>query len=70
MRSLVVLNGQYYAGENKEDNKLMFRPSRSKAVAVDERRVRFIVQSILRWFMNQDITLQRLEILKAQEVEK
>ncbi|EHQ92163.1 hypothetical protein [Desulfosporosinus youngiae] len=69
MKALVVLNGLYYAGENTQENKLIFRPNRSEAVVVDERRLRFIVQSILRWFMDRDIALQRLEILKAQESE-
>jgi hypothetical protein len=64
-KSLVVLNGQYYCGENKEENKLVFLPERSKAIRVDERRVRFIIQSILRWNMSGEISLRRLEILKA-----
>jgi 5-keto 4-deoxyuronate isomerase len=64
-RSLVVLNGQYYCGENKEDNKLVFHPERAKAVAIDERRLRFIVQSIYYWFRSGEIQLQRLEILKV-----
>ncbi|HBV87040.1 MAG TPA: hypothetical protein DEF42_10400 [Desulfosporosinus sp.] len=64
-RSLVVLNGQYYAGENKEENKLVFLPERAKAVSIDERRLRFIIQSIYYWFRSGEIELQRLEILKA-----
>lgn len=63
--SLLVLNGQYYAGENKEDNKLVFHSERSKAVAIDERRLRFIVRTIYGWFMSGEVPLQRLEILKA-----
>lgn len=65
MKAIVVLNGQYYCGENKEDNKLVFLPERAKAVAIDEKRLRFIVQSIYHWFRSGDIQLQRLEILKA-----
>ncbi len=65
MKSLLVLNGQFYAGENAEDNILMFDRDRKKAVAVDERRLRFIIQSILRWNMSGEIELKRLEILKA-----
>lgn len=64
-RSLVVLNGQYYAGENKEENKLVFLPERAKAVAIDGRRLRFIIQSIYFWFRSGEVELQRLEILKA-----
>jgi len=64
-RSLIVLNGQYYAGENKEENKLVFLPERAKAVAIDERRLRFIVQSIYYWFRSGEIELNRLEILKT-----
>lgn len=65
MKARVVLNGQYYTGENVQENKLIFSPNRSEAVVVDERRLRFITQSILRWFMDGEIVLQRLEILKA-----
>lgn len=65
-RSLIVLNGQYYAGENKEDNKLVFESERDKAVAIDERRLRFIVRTICGWFISGEVPLQRLEILKAQ----
>jgi hypothetical protein len=65
MKSLIVLNGEYYAGENTEDNTLVFLPDRKNAVVVDERRVRFIIQSILRWNMSGEISLRRLEILKA-----
>ncbi len=64
VKALIVLNGQYYAGENTQENKLIFNPKRSEAVVVDERRLRFITQSILRWFMNGEIELKRLEILR------
>lgn len=67
MKQLIVLNGQFYCGENKEDNKLMFDPDRSKAVAVDGRRVRFIVHNIYGWFRANEIKLQRLEILDVKE---
>lgn len=66
MKAFVVMNGEYYCGENVEENKLNFSPDRSKAVVVDERRVSFIVQSILRWFLSGEIQMQRLEILRAQ----
>jgi len=65
-RSLVVLNGQYYAGENKEDNKLVFESERAKAVAIDERRLRFIIGSIYYWFKSGEVELKRLEILRAK----
>lgn len=32
MKSLVVLNGEYYCGENTQENKLVFLPERAKAV--------------------------------------
>lgn len=65
MKSLIVLNGQYCCGENTEENKLVFIPERSKAVAVDERRLRFIDQCIFSWFMSGEIVLKRIEVLKA-----
>jgi len=64
MKALVVMNGEFYAGENTRENKLIFIPDRSKAVVVDERRLRFIIQSIHRWFMTGEIKLKRLEILE------
>lgn len=67
MKAIVVMNGQFYAGENAQENTLTFSPDRSKAVIVDERRLRFIVQSVLRWNMSGEIELRRLEILKAGE---
>jgi len=64
MKAIVVMNGQFYAGENTQDNTLVFNPDRSKAVEVDERRLRYITQTVLRWSMDKVIELQRLEILK------
>jgi len=65
VKSIVVMNGQFYSGENTKDNKLLFNPDRTKAVEVDERRLRFITQTVLRWFMNREIDLERFEILKV-----
>ena len=66
MKAIVVMNGQFYSGESVgEDHKLNFSPDRSKAVVVDQRRLRYIVNSILRWFMADNIKLQRLEILEV-----
>jgi len=70
MKAIVVLNGQFYSGENAEDNMLMFDNDRKNAIVVDERRVRFIAQSILRWFMGGTIELKRLEILEVGGKEK
>ncbi|KUO70164.1 MAG: hypothetical protein APF81_03830 [Desulfosporosinus sp. BRH_c37] len=67
MKQLIVLNGQFYCGENKEDNKLMFDPDRSKAIEVDERRVRYIVHNIYGWYRYREIKLQRLEIIDVKE---
>ena len=65
-KAIIVMNGQFYCGETVgEDHKLNFSPERSKAVEVDQRRLRYIVNSILRWFMADNIKLQRLEILEA-----
>lgn len=64
MKAIVVMNGQFYTGENTEENKLNFSPERSKAVVVDERRLRYITQTVLRWFMGGEIELKRLEILR------
>lgn len=64
MKAIVVMNGQFYSGENAQENKLNFSPDRSKAVVVDERRLRFITRSVLGWFMAGEIELKRLEILE------
>lgn len=64
MKSFVVMNGQYYAGEDTQNNKLNFCHGRANAVAVDQRRVRFIVRTILGWVMSGEIELNRLEILR------
>lgn len=64
MNAIVVLNGQFYSGENAQENKLTFSPHRSKAVVVDERRLRYITQTALRWFMGGEIVLNRFEILR------
>ena len=64
MKAIVVMNGEFYCGENIEKNELNFTPDRSKAVAVDERRLRYITQAVLRWFMSGVIELKRLEILR------
>ena len=63
MESIVVMNGQFYAGENA--NKLNFSTNRKQAVIVDERRLRYITQSVLRWSMNREIELKRFEIFKV-----
>jgi len=65
MKAIVVMNGQFYCGENAEKNTLDFTPDRSKAVVVDERRRRFITQCVLRWSMEGTIQLERFEILKV-----
>lgn len=65
MKAIVVMNGEFYAGEDADyPNKLMFTPNRKKAVVVDERRLRYITQNVLRWFMGGEIVLNRLEILR------
>lgn len=64
MKAIVVMNGQFYSGEDTQENKLNFSPDRSKAVVVDERRLRFITRSVLGWFMAGEIQLKRLEILE------
>jgi len=63
MKAIVVLNGQFYSGENTEENKLTFTPERSEAVIIDERRLRFIIKTITNWFMDGEIVLKRLEVL-------
>ena len=64
MKAIVVMNGEFYAGENVEDNKLNFSPDRKKAVMVDDIRLRFITQSVLNWSINGTIKLKRFEILE------
>lgn len=64
MKAIIVMNGQFYTGENTEDNTLNFSPDKSKAVIVDERRLRYITQTVLRWFMGGEIVLNRFEILR------
>ena len=63
MKALIVLNGEYYAGENTKENKLVFEPERSKAVPVDERRLKFIISAISGWITDDVIKLRRLEVL-------
>ncbi|MCO1599770.1 hypothetical protein [Desulfosporosinus nitroreducens] len=63
MKAIVVLNGQFYSGENTEENKLTFSSKRSDAVIIDERRLRFIIKTITNWFMDEEIVLKRLEVL-------
>lgn len=70
MKALVVLNGDYYAGENKDENKLIFIPERAKAVPVDEKRLKFIIDAISGWVMNDVIQLKRLEVLREKRVKK
>ncbi len=64
MKAIIVMNGQFYSGENDQDNTLNFSPDRTKAVEVDERRLRYITQTVLNWSMWGTIELKRLEILK------
>jgi len=66
MKAIVVMNGQFYAGENTKGDMLNFSPDRKRAVKVDDRRLRFITQSVLRWFMNGEIELKRLEIIRIE----
>ncbi|EGW39186.1 hypothetical protein [Desulfosporosinus sp. OT] len=70
MKALIVLNGKYYAGENEKENKLVFEPERSKAVPVDEERLKFIVNAISGWVMDDEIQLGRLEILREKRRDK
>ncbi|KLU66735.1 hypothetical protein DEAC_c14030 [Desulfosporosinus acididurans] len=65
MKHLLVLNGQYYSGENAAENKLVFKEGRSNAVAIDERRLRYLIQTIIGWFMSGEIELKRIEVLKV-----
>ena len=66
MKAIVVMNGQFYAGETVgEDHKLNFSPNRSKAVVVDERRLRYLTQVVFNWSMSGEIVLKRFEILEA-----
>lgn len=66
MKALIVLNGKYYAGENVKENKLVFEPERSKAMPVDEERLKFIVNTISGWVTDDEIQLGRLEILRSK----
>ena len=69
-KSIVVLNGEFYAGENTQENKLIFSPDRKKAVLVDERRERFITQTASYWNMSGERKLKRLEIIEVKEETK
>ncbi|KUO77218.1 MAG: hypothetical protein APF81_08375 [Desulfosporosinus sp. BRH_c37] len=70
MKARIVLNGEFYAGEDKEKNKLIFSPDRRKAVLVDERRERFITQTVLGWNMSGERKLKRYEVLEVKEETK
>lgn len=63
-KAIIVMNGQFYAGEDTQNNTLVFTPDRSKAVIVDERRLRYITNTVFRWFMAGVIELKRFEILR------
>jgi len=65
MKAIVVMNGQFYSGENARDNKLNFSPERSKAVVVDERRLRDITKSVFNWSLDGTIDLRRFEVLEV-----
>jgi len=65
MESLIVLNGQYYCGVNAVNNKLIFKPSRSEAVALSEDMKNSILHAIFGWVMDNEIKLKRLEVLRA-----
>ncbi|HBV87021.1 MAG TPA: hypothetical protein DEF42_10305 [Desulfosporosinus sp.] len=67
MKALVVLNGQYFAGKNELDNKLIFEPERTKAMPVDDKDLKFIVQTVAGWVADNEIELHRLEILRAKK---
>jgi hypothetical protein len=66
-KSIVVLNGEFYAGENTKENKLIFSPDRKKAVLVDERRERYITQTVSWWNTSGERKLKRLEIIEVKE---
>jgi hypothetical protein len=66
-KSIVVLNGEFYAGENTQENKLIFSPDRRKAVLVDERRERYITQTVSWWNMSGERKLKRYEVLEVKE---
>jgi len=65
MKAIVVMNGQFYAGENARDNKLNFSPDRKKAVIVDDRRLRQITKSVFNWSLDGTIELRRFEVLEV-----
>ncbi len=69
-KSIIVLNGEFYAGENTQEDKLIFSPDRKKAVLVDERRERFITQTVSGWNMSGERKLKRLEIIEVKEETK
>lgn len=65
MKAIVVLNGEFYSGENTEENTLIFSPHRKQAVVVDDRRLRYIMQTVVGWSVNGVKELKRLEVLKV-----
>lgn len=63
MKAIVVMNGQFYAGQN--DNKLNFSPDRKEAVIVDDRRLRDITKAVFNWGLDGAVDLRRFEVLEV-----
>jgi len=64
MKSLIVLNGKFYAGTD-QDHKLILKDKRSDAQPIDGDELKIVISALLCRVMADEIELKRLEVLRA-----
>jgi len=69
MSKILVLNGNYYAGYNTEENVLIFAPERAKASVMIKAELDSVLRIIVDWSSDNLIEIKRIEILKSEPTE-
>ena len=62
---IIVLNGEYYAGRNNDENLMILEKRKSDAKILAKSEMCYVLQSILHGVMNGEIDLKRIEVLRA-----
>lgn len=68
MSNLLVLNGQYYAGVNTEQNTITFAEKRVEAKKIEtESELQSILEIVLGWVAYDGFKVRRIEVLDVKE---
>jgi len=64
MKSLIVLNGKFYAGTD-QNHKLILKDKRSDALPIDSDELKIVIGAMFCRVMADEIKLKRLEVLRS-----